>query len=692
MRDREATRTMRIISIAAALAGIGVLIYSMGQLAHSAGSQSAPQTKKTKQTKPVKKSAATTTVAKKTAPQDTPPGTPDFPATLEWLNTDKPLTLRDLRGKVVLLDFWTYCCINCIHIIPDLKKLEAKYPNELVVIGVHSAKFENEKDAENIRSAILRYEIEHPVINDKDFIVWKSFGAQAWPTLVVLDPTGKYVGYVSGEGNYDVLDQTIGKLISEFGAKNQLNRKPMKFALEKEGRPKSVLSYPGKIVADAKSERLFFTDSNHNRVIVASLKGEIQTVIGEGNIGLKDGDFAAAQFFRPQGLAFDAANEILYVADTENHAVRKVDLKAKTVSTLAGNGNQARYPPRGGIGKNVALSSPWDVLLFGDTLYVAMAGTHQLWTIEPKTGMAEPYAGTAGENITDGPLSRALLAQPSGLATDGKVLFFADSEVSAVRTADLKSDGEVKTLIGQGLFEFGDVDGKYPAARLQHPIGVTYKDGYVYVADTYNHKIKRVDPKTQTLETVLGTGKRGMGDGKANAATLNEPNGLVFVGEKLYIADTNNHIIRIFEPASGQVSTLKLTGLDKLAQKSIPGFSGKEQRIAMQTISPDAKTLEITIQLPRGTKFNKDAPFRIQATSEKPNAVEVGALNITEGAPKLTIPISPKQGETTITVDMSINYCASDNTGLCYFKEARLRIPLKVAPDGSKTPSAQYTL
>jgi DNA-binding beta-propeller fold protein YncE len=672
---------MRVVSLVAALVGVGILWNIVGAGSHP--KVKARQTKKNETNK---------AEPKKQEPPDSRHDAPELPATLDWLNTDKPLTLRDLRGKVVLLDFWTYCCINCIHIIPDLKKLEAKYPNELVVIGVHSAKFKNEKESENIRSAILRYEIEHPVINDKEFLVWQSYGAQAWPTLVVVDPDGKYIGYVSGEGNYEVLDQTIARLIKDFDAKKKLNRKPMKFALEKDNRPKSVLSYPGKIVADEKSGRLFFTDSNHNRVIVTSLTGEIQEVIGEGNIGLKDGDFLTAQFFRPQGIAFDAEKNILYVADTENHAVRKVDFVAKTVTTLAGNGKQKRFPYTGGVGKNVELSSPWDVTLIEETLYVAMAGTHQLWTIEVKTGKAEPHAGSGAENIEDGVLSVAKLAQPSGITTDGKQLFFADSEVSAVRTADLKIGGMVGTLIGQGLFEFGDIDGKYPEARLQHPLGVAYKDGYVYIADTYNHKIKRVDPKTQTLETVLGTGKRGMSDGKAKEATLNEPNGLTFAAGKWYIADTNNHIIRIFDPTSGDLSTLKFTGLEKLAKKNIPGFVGKEQRVATQEVSPDAKTLEITIQLPKGTKFNKEAPFRIQATSAAPNSVTVGSFDIKEAAEKLTIPISPKQGEATITVELSINYCASDNTGLCYFKEARLLIPVRVSPTGKRTASASYTL
>lgn len=488
---------------------------------------------------------------------------PAFPVGLQWLNTAKPLTLADLRGKVVLLDFWTYCCINCIHTIPDLKKLEAKYANELVVIGVHSAKFENEKEATNIREAILRYEIEHPVANDKDFLFWRSYGVQAWPTLVLIDPDGKLIGAASGEGHYEVLDARIGELVKDFGAKNRLNRTPMKWELEKGKRAPSILSYPGKITADAKSKRLFFSDSNHNRIIITSLEGKIQEVIGDGKIGLKDGDFTNARFFRPQGLCYDPETDRLYVADTNNHAIRRIDLKAQKVTTIVGNGKKGGYPPRGGTGKNATPASPWDVLLMKNYLYVANAGTHQLWRIDLKTMSATPYAGTGGENIVDGFRSEALLAQPSGLATNGTSLFFADSEVSAVRALELQR-GQLTTLIGQGLFEFGDIDGKYPQARLQHPIGVAYHDDYVYVADTYNHKIKRVDPKKRTLETFIGTGKRGTDDGAAKQASLNEPNGMVFVGEKLYIADTNNHAIRVFDLKTQKLSTLKLTGLEKV--------------------------------------------------------------------------------------------------------------------------------
>ena len=271
---------------------------------------------------------------------------PEFPSGLAWLNS-QPLKLSDLHGKVVLLDFWTYCCINCMHIIPDLKKLETKYKDELVVIGVHSAKFENEKLTRNIKEAILRYDIRHPVINDNNFQVWSEYGARAWPTLVLIDPAGYIVGQAAGEGVYDTFDGIIAAVIKDFDSKGQLSRAPIKLELEKEVTPVSILSYPGKIVTDEKSGRLFFTDSDHNRVIISSIDGQIQEVIGSGDMGLKDGDFSSAQFYRPQGLYFDTNENVIYVADTDNHAIRKIDLSSKTVVTLAGTGKQAEFQGQG---------------------------------------------------------------------------------------------------------------------------------------------------------------------------------------------------------------------------------------------------------------------------------------------------------------------------------------------------------
>ncbi len=479
---------------------------------------------------------------------------PDFPEGLDWLNTDRPLSLGDLRGKVVLLDFWTYCCINCMHVIPDLKRLEAKYPDELVVIGVHSAKFTTERESENIREAILRYEIEHPVVNDRDFLIWRSYAIRAWPSFMIIDPDGKVVGTHSGEGIYDLFDRVIGAILQEFDAQGKMDRRPLRLAPEKDV-SSTPFSFPGKLAADP--ARLYVSDSNHHRIVALSLADSaVAEVIGDGVAGLRDGNLSEARFHRPQGVALDG--DALYVADTENHAIRRVDLADRTVTTLAGTGRQGLYGHAGGRGPDVDLNSPWDLLVHGGKLYIAMAGPHQLWALDLRTLDTGPYAGSGMENILDADLPGAALAQPSGITTDGKRLYFADSETSAIRAADLDPRGRVETLVGAGLFEYGDRDGVGPEARLQHPLGVLYHDGLLYVADTYNNKIKRIGPATRRCETFLGTGRSGTADGPPERAEFNEPGGLTYANGKLYIADTNNHLIRVYDFGTQQVSTLRV--------------------------------------------------------------------------------------------------------------------------------------
>jgi DNA-binding beta-propeller fold protein YncE len=613
---------------------------------------------------------------------------PEFPSGLTWLNS-QPLAIGQLRGKVVLLDFWTYCCINCMHIIPDLKKLETKYKDELVVIGVHSAKFRNEQESRNIREAILRYDIEHPVINDNQFKVWNEYGARAWPTLVLIDPAGYIVGGTSGEGVFATFDSVIANVIQEFDSKGQINRKPIKLDLEKAETPTSILSFPGKIVADQKSDRLFFSDSDHNRIIISSLDGQIKQVIGSGDTGLKDGDFSSAQFYRPQGLFFDPAKNVIYVADTDNHAIREINLATNMVRTLAGSGKQAGFLSGGGIGTKADLNSPWDLVEIGDKLYIAMAGAHQIWMMNLETLGVGPFAGSGREDIIDGPLNSAALAQPSGITTDGRKLYIADSEVSAIREIDLAIDGEVKTIIGQGLFDFGDVDGKYPGARLQHPIGIAYHDGYLYVADTYNHKIKKVDPQTLEVSTLIGTGSPGMDDGPARKASLYEPNGLTFVNGRMYITDTDNHLIRIYDLKSGDLSTLNLKELAMLT--GIDAFRGEEKTFPEMEIAAGNDKLSLGIKLPKGTEFTKDAPFTIEAGADDPEVLRFEDDNIAVPAETIEIPFTASPGRTTVTVKMTIYYC-SGNKGQCFFKDARLKIPVNVTDKGGMTLSAIYQI
>jgi DNA-binding beta-propeller fold protein YncE len=481
---------------------------------------------------------------------------PEIEGGVAWLNTAGPLKLKDLKGKIVILDFWTFCCINCIHVLPDLAKLEKKYGKELVVIGVHSAKFDREKVTENIRKAILRYEISHPVVNDADRKIWDTFGAEGWPTLMVIDPEGFAVYADSGEGQYEALDKTIAGLIKIHKAKGTLNSKPIKFELARfSENGASPLFFPGKVLADPAGKRLFIADSTHHRIVITDLDGKKIAIAGVGEAGRTDGSFAKASFNDPQGMALKG--DLLYVADRKNHLLRVLDLKAQTVKTVAGTGKQGRDREAEGKPLEIGLNSPWDLALAGNRLFIAMAGHHQIWVLDLAKNVIAVYAGAGPERLEDGPLATALFAQPSGLASDGKNLYVADSEVSAVRTVPINGRGQVGTLFGKGLFDFGDVDGVGGDVRLQHALGVVHVDGKLYIADTYNSKIKVVDPVKASCKTLVG----GEPVGWLAGPLFSEPAGLSYANGKLYVADTNAHRIRVLDLKTKAVSTLKLHGV-----------------------------------------------------------------------------------------------------------------------------------
>ncbi len=466
---------------------------------------------------------------------------PEFRSPDAWLNTDEPLTMEELRGQVVLLDFWTYCCINCMHVLPDLKYLEDKYANQpFVVVGVHSGKFSQEKDPANIRQAILRHNIAHPVVVDSDYQIWESYAVRCWPTLILIDPQGYVVRLFEGEGHRAALDQAIAEMLAEHKRKGTLAR-PLAFRRERADSP-GVLSFPGKVLADAKGGRLFISDTNNHRVLLADFDGQVRAVIGLGEIGLQDGAFADARFHQPQGLALSADGSTLYVADTENHALRAVDLKAKRVATIAGTGEQARGTVPSGFGPKTDLSSPWDLARVDDELFIAMAGSHQIWVYEIDRRRVRLFAGSGREAGIDGVNRSAAFAQPSGLATDGKTLYVADAEISSIRAVETRRAGRTTTLAGSGgLFDFGAADGVGDAARFQHPLGVALWNGKLFVADTFNHTIRLIDLDTREVTTWLGTGKPGLGmDDKPG---LFEPGGLSIAGDTLYITDTNHHRI-----------------------------------------------------------------------------------------------------------------------------------------------------
>ncbi|MET0978185.1 MAG: NHL domain-containing thioredoxin family protein [Paeniglutamicibacter terrestris] len=492
-----------------------------------------------------------------------------------WLNTGgKQLSLQDFRGKITILDFWTFCCINCLHVLDELRPLEAKYSDVVVTVGVHSPKFEYEADPVALAAAVERYEIAHPVLDDPELVTWQAYGARAWPTLVVVDPEGYIVAHLSGEGHASGLESLVEELITEHDAKGTLHRGtgPYVAPPAREGN----LRFPGKAVA-LENGNFLVGDSGHHRIV--ELSQDLATVVrsfGSGTKGYADGDADTAQFNEPQGLTLlpsDVATQLGYhavIADTVNHRLRSLNLDTGAVGTLAGNGiqrlldvDQARaavdendaegwISDLGNAPLETSLSSPWDVLWSqkANAVIIAMAGTHQIFSFNPVTAVLSVFAGTGLEGLADGAPGESWFAQSSGLASDKEGnIWVADSETSALRRLVLNDEGTVaavETAIGAGLFDFGFRDGAAAEARLQHPLGVTVlPDGSVAIADTYNGAVRRYDPATATVST-LARGLNEPADVQLDDSVDGEP--------VLLVVETNNHqLVRLPLPAEALV-------------------------------------------------------------------------------------------------------------------------------------------
>ena len=463
-----------------------------------------------------------------------------------WLNTGgRNLSLDDFRGKVLILDFWTFCCINCLHVLDELRPLEEQYSDVLVTVGVHSPKFEHEADPVALAAAVERYDIHHPVLDDPELTTWQAYTARAWPTLVVIDPEGYIVAHLSGEGHAAGLTSLVEELVAEHEAKGTLHRGDGPYVPAES--TAGDLKFPGKAVALPETGTFLVGDTGHHRLV--ELEADLTTVrrtIGSGAKGFRDGAADEAQFNEPQGVALlpaPLAAEVGYdvvVADSVNHRLRGVTLATGEVRTLAGNGTQRLLDagnhtktglqenshevgaeseaPRltetrlGTDALNISLSSPWDVIHSSvlDRVVIAMAGTHQIFSYDPRSHAVEVLAGTGLEGLLDGDASEAWFAQSSGLAEDADgTLWIADSETSAVRSlafveVDGRSHVQVSTAVGTGLFDFGFRDGDAEQARLQHPLGVTaLPDGSIAIADTYNGAVRRYDPATREVSTLL---------------------------------------------------------------------------------------------------------------------------------------------------------------------------------------------
>ncbi|MEM3791267.1 MAG: thioredoxin-like domain-containing protein [Candidatus Micrarchaeaceae archaeon] len=477
----------------------------------------------------------------------------EIPEEFEWINS-KRIKVEELKSHVVVFDFWTYCCINCIHMVPVLRKVEEKYKGKpVVVIGIHSAKFSEESEKKNIEEAVKKYGIRHPIIVDKNMRIWDSYGIDAWPTILIFGPDGKIIFRKAGEAEEKEIEDAIDKALKENNLEQSRGIEYLNEGVEED----SFLRYPGKI--SIRDDGLMaISDSNHNRILIVDIsENQVKKVYG-GREGFEDGDEKTCKFNKPQGVVW--ADDIIYVADTENHAIRAIDFSFDKVYTVAGKGVKGSYPSSG---LNSLLNSPWDLAFDGKNIFIGMAGFHQIWKLDLDTKICGPYAGIGYENILDGELERSMFAQPSGIDFDLGSLAVADSESSSIR---IISKGYVSTISGKGLFEFGYKDGSVKEALFQHPMGICKRGEKIYVADTYNNAVREIDLKEKVVRSIIA--KEGsickFGDPECDTLGLYEPNDVELFDNKIYIADTNNHLIRYFDLESKVLKTLTFSNQNAL--------------------------------------------------------------------------------------------------------------------------------
>lgn len=567
-----------------------------------------------------------------------------------WLNTGgTEYTLADLRGRIVILDFWTFCCINCLHVLDELRELEEKHRDTVVIIGVHSPKFVHEAEHAAVVDAVERYGVEHPVLDDPELATWKQYAVRAWPTLVVIDPEGYVVAQHAGEGHAHAIATLVEELEAEHEAKGTLRRGDGPYVA-----PEPVatdLRFPGKALLLPSGNFLVSDTTRHQLVELAADGESVVRRIGSGERG-----FGPDAFNEPQGLALLDESTVV-VADTVNHALRAVDLGTGAVTTLAGTGKQWwQGSPTSGPALDVDLSSPWDVAVFGGKVWLAMAGVHQLWTYDPQAGTVEVAAGTTNEGLVDGPGDEAWFAQPSGLAATEERLWVADSETSALRYVDL--DGHVHTAVGTGLFDFGHRDGDAEQALFQHPLGVTaLPDGSVAVSDTYNHALRRFDPATGQVTTL--------------ATDLREPSDAVVVGDDIVVVESARH---------------RLTRL-RLPEEAVrvESVAHRTQRAATE-VAGGKLQLDVIFQAPAGQKLDTryGPSTRLLVSATPPELLAAGDGAGTELARELVL--NPEITEGVLHVSAMAASCDDDPANeypACHVHQQDWGVPVRIAEGGA---------
>lgn len=572
-----------------------------------------------------------------------------------WLNTGgRQYSLADLRGRIVLLDFWTFCCINCLHVLDELRELEEKHRDTVVVVGVHSPKFAHEAEHRAVVDAVERYGVEHPVLDDPRLATWKQYAVRAWPTLVVIDPEGYVVAQHAGEGHAHAIERLVEELEAEHTAKGTLRRGDGPY-VPPEPEP-TTLRFPGKALR-LPAGTFLVSDTTRHQIVELAGDGESELRrIGSGTRGFTDGDAATACFSEPQGLALLDDGSVV-VADTVNHALRRLDPATGEVTTLAGTGRQWwQGSPTAGPARGTDLSSPWDVAWWQGRVWIAMSGVHQLWTYDPAGHTVSVAAGTTNEGLVDGPAGQAWFAQPSGLAATPERLWLADAETSALRWVE--ADGSVHTAVGTGLFDFGHRDGAAGQALFQHPLGVTaLPDGSVAVADTYNHALRRYDPATGEVTTL--------------ATDLREPSDAVLDGDDIVVVESARH---------------RLTRL-RLPEEAVrvEAVAHRTRRAATE-VAPGRLRLDVIFQAPKGQKLDtRYGPSTRLLVSATPPELLLGGEGAGTGLAR-DLELNPAVGEGVLHVSAMAASCDDDPDNpypACHVHQQDWGVPVLLAGDGA---------
>lgn len=470
---------------------------------------------------------------------------PEVPVSLDWLNTDRPPSLAGLRGKVVLLFFWCYSNTQSIRLLPALRQVAQDHDPGVVVLGIHCPKFAHERAGANVRKALNRNFVRFPVASDPEFETWRRYGIEAWPSVAVVSADGNLHQVLRGDDTGGKLDRIVGELIVEASNANILDAS--RVMPVRGGEAAGFLRFPTAVL-EARG-LLYVSDAANNRIVELSREGRVQRIFGSGNPGFWDGVAQNCGFNVPRGLAY--AENFLYVADTANHAIRRINLFSGEVETVLGNG-KPDFKMTNATRRMLDMGLPLPVgLAFqGPDLFVSVSGIGQLWRLDLAQGTVGWFSGTGQHGVVDGDPVQAAFAQPLGLAAGRTFLYVADGDGSAVREVRSQT-GHVRTRCGQNPFVFGFEDGLPATALVQYPMDVALRERgtELWIADSFNNQLRVLDLKTSELST------------PRIEYAFSEPAGISITGSSLWVANTNAHEIVHVDLISRRAEALTIEGI-----------------------------------------------------------------------------------------------------------------------------------